>query len=178
MAICPYCKDSVIESEAWFCPACDATHHLECWEANEETCSVYGCESRPESRLLGCPFCEEAYPAERKVCMLCNSPLMNSQECSEFVERYKWNTLDLPEDANILLTMGYLRNNGVIARMSKKAPISMFGIHRRSSLMVAEDQTDLAQGLLNELFERFTNCEKCGHVLYLDEENCSFCESI
>src|SRR3990172_3418639 len=101
MATCPYCKDSISESEAWFCPACDASHHVECWEANDETCSVYGCASEPTTRLLGCPFCEEAYPAERKICMLCDSPLMRSQECFDFVAGHEWETLPLPEYTNI-----------------------------------------------------------------------------
>ena len=119
MTICPFCKDSVSDLDAVQCPTCDAAHHEECWEANGETCSVYGCKSSIEEGLLGCPWCEEIYTVVRRFCMVCNQPLMNAREYRNFMERYDWVRLKLPEDQNILLTAGYLRNRGVVARINK-----------------------------------------------------------
>ena len=173
---CPYCKDSVSEPEAVYCPACDAIHHPDCWESNGRRCSVYGCESISDDLLLGCPWCEEVYSSERKNCMICNSPLMTPEECIAFIERHEWRRLRLPDENNVALSAGYLRNNGVIARISKIAPVSMFRIGQRTSLWVVEEQEEMATRLIQELRQRFTNCPQCGHVLLIEEEECSYCD--
>lgn len=173
---CPYCKDSVSEPEAVYCPACDAIHHPDCWESNGRRCSVYGCESTSDEPLLGCPWCQEAYSDGRKNCMICNSPLMTPDECIAFVDRHEWMELRLSDETNASLTAGYLRNNGVITRISKRAPISMFRIGQRASLWVVKEQEQMASRLLQELLQRYTYCSECSHVLFQDEQECSYCD--
>jgi hypothetical protein len=174
MAVCPYCKDTVSEPEAWFCPTCDAAHHIECWESNQQMCSVFGCKSRPEETLLGCPFCEET-SAEHQTCSSCGQRLMNATEIGEFLDSYEWEQLPTESDWNPVLTAGYLRNSGITARISKKAPVSMFGLNSKISLWVPVDQKAQAQDLLGTLAQRFQPCPNCGHTLFIDEEECSFC---
>jgi len=87
--------------------------------------------------------------------MTCNSPLMTPRQCAEFVARYDWVPLRLPEDANLLLTAGYLRNYGITARISRRAPISMFGIGPRITLLVDAQQEGSALELLRELSVRY-----------------------
>jgi hypothetical protein len=178
MTTCPFCKDSVSSLEAVLCPACEAAHHEECWEANGETCSVYGCKSNlKQERLLGCPWCDEVYTVGRRFCMICNQPLMNSRDYRSFLEGHDWIPLKLPDHQNILLTAGYLRNHGVVARINKgnrSFVTNMLGIPSVESLMVAAEDRETAISLMQDLSVRFTNCETCGHVL-AQEENCSYC---
>lgn len=175
MGICPYCKDSVSPAEAVYCPSCEAPHHIECWTSNQDRCSVYGCESRQEDRWLGCPWCDEFYPAERKICMLCNMPLMTIEDFRNFVEEHDWVSLGPDYASAAPLVTGYLRNQGVMARISKKAPISMFGIAGQQSVLVLPEHKDWAMKLIRELYERSRNCDQCGHVLFQGEESCSYC---
>ena len=172
--VCPYCKDVVSEVDAIRCPSCEAAHHSDCWVAHGETCSVYGCEAYFSEAVLGCPWCEEVYQGRRN-CMVCDSPLMSPQQCLAFVKSYDWVPMPLCGDADALLAAGYLRNSGVLARLSKKPPISMYPIGQVLSLWVVREQEDLAKRLMRELFERFTSCAHCGHVLFIDEQDCSYC---
>jgi hypothetical protein len=177
MTTCPFCKDSVSDLDAVQCPTCDAAHHEECWEANGETCSVYGCKSSIEEGLLGCPWCEEMYTVARRFCMVCNQPLMNAREYRNFMERYDWVRLKLPEDQNILLTAGYLRNRGVVARINKGTrgiAAGMLGFRATPTLEVPMEEEELAHDFIRELSDNFTECDVCGHVL-MREEECSFC---
>jgi TM2 domain-containing membrane protein YozV len=54
-AICPYCNSRVDPSGETIeiCPACDAQHHVECWQENGG-CTVYGCTAAPpdEPKLI------------------------------------------------------------------------------------------------------------------------------
>jgi RNA polymerase subunit RPABC4/transcription elongation factor Spt4 len=175
MAICPYCKDIVPEPEATLCPACNASHHRECWEANQGTCSVYGCESKAEGALMGCPFCEEVYTPGRRTCAICGEPLMDSRGFADFLERYEWQRLTTEEEWNPVLAAGYLRNNGIVARLSKKAPVSMFGVSGKVTVWVPTDQARDAVALMENLSHRFRSCPACGHALFIDEEECSYC---
>lgn len=173
---CPYCKDTVPEEDAVYCPACDSAHHEECWESNQSSCSVYGCESYAESdRVLGCPWCEEVFSSERRVCMFCNSPLLKPAEYRDFLDKYEWVELKLEEGANASLTAGYLRNHAVVARVKRRAPVSMFRIQEKASLWIADEHLETARRLIHELSEQHTYCPQCGHVLYIEEEDCSFC---
>lgn len=101
---------------------------------------------------------------------------MTPEECIAFIDRHEWRQLRLPDENNVALTAGYLRNNGVIARISKMAPVSMFRIGQRTSLWVVKEQEEMAERLIQELRQRFTNCPRCGHVLLVDEEQCSYCD--
>jgi len=174
MTTCPYCKDAVPEMEAVYCPSCEAVHHAECWEGNGEMCSVYGCKSKAPESLLGCPRCEEVYINERKTCMICNLPLMTPEECLRFVENHNWVRFPLLDTFNPMLAAGYLRNNGIMARISKKAPISMFQIGFKSTLWVTQEQSETASALMTQLADRIVHCPECGHVLFRNEE-CSYC---
>lgn len=107
--------------------------------------------------------------------MSCNSPLMTPDECVDFVDKYDWVPAQVFEESNPQLTAGYLRNNGIIARISKKAPISMFRIGQKSSVWVPREQEETAKRMIQELASRYTYCPQCGHVLLVDEEECSFC---
>ncbi len=176
MAVCPYCKDSVTEQEAWFCPTCDAAHHTECWSSNQQLCSVYGCKSRPEEALLGCPYCEETSVGSEKRCNTCGQPMMNSSEIADFLDLHEWVILPTENDWNPVLTAGYLRNSGIIARLSKKAPVSMFGMNPKITLWIPAEQSKEARELLGNLAEKFHACPDCGHTLFIDEEECSFCK--
>ena len=175
MSVCPYCKDHVSEPEPWFCPTCEAAHHMECWESNQQTCSVYGCKSRAEDELLGCPFCEQAFAGNHTNCINCGQPLMNATQIAAFLDRYEWEVLDDDTDWNPVLTAGYLRNSGIPARLSKKTPISMLGLHPRITILVPAEQADEAKNLLGTLAQKFQPCPECGHTLFIDEEDCSFC---
>ena len=175
MPVCPYCKDVVAEPEALFCPVCDAAHHAECWESNQETCSVYGCKATADETLLGCPFCEEATAGGPGRCNSCGQPLMNATEIARFLDSHQWAILPTENDWNPTLTAGYLRNSGILARLSKKAPVSMFGFGPKITLWVPVEQLEEAQALLGTLSGRFQPCPSCGHTLFIDEEECSFC---
>jgi hypothetical protein len=177
MALCAYCKDSVLEEEsARFCPSCDASHHEECWEANFGVCSVFGCESKfEESVLLGCPYCEETYDSGKRHCDICGEPLMNPREFADFLNRYRWEKLPSDRDGNPVLAAGFLRNHGILARVSKKVPISMFHLSGGGSILVPAEQAEEAKELIKNQAGRFRSCEGCGHILFIDEEECSFC---
>ena len=175
MAVCPYCKDTVPEQGAWFCPTCNAAHHTECWDANQRMCSVYGCKSISEEILLGCPYCEEASLGGRGICNTCGEPLMSASEVSDFLARYDWEILPTETSWNPVLTAGFLRNNGITARISKKAPISMFGFNSKITVLVPSEQAEDAQTLMGTLAEKFQPCPECGHTLFIDEEECSYC---
>jgi hypothetical protein len=175
MAVCPYCKDIVPEQEALFCPVCVAAHHPECWESNQQTCSVYGCKLPVDETLLGCPFCEETAAGAQKRCNSCGQPLMNASEIAEFLDSHEWQILPTENDLNPALTAGYLRNSGILARLSKRAPVSMFGFSPRITVWVPVEQMEEAQALLGMLSGRFQPCPSCGHTLFIDEEECSYC---
>jgi|GEM_PF-4729818 len=177
MAVCAYCKDSVLEEEACFCPSCDASHHQECWDANLGECCVFGCDSKPEEDvLMGCPYCEETYlSGKKKRCNICGEPLMTSREFANFLNRYDWEKLPPNGAWNPVLAAGFLRNHGIVARLSKKVPISMFGLAGGISVWVPTDQATDARDLMGSLAERFRSCDACGHALFIDEEECSFC---
>lgn len=174
MQTCPYCRDRV-DGDAIECPACGTPHHQECWIANEATCSVFGCDSRSAENLLGCPWCDEVYPANRINCMVCNAALMSPPAYLEFLNRYEWEPLPLNKNENPLLTAGYLRNHGLVVRMQKRAPISMFGLRQPAKLWVAYEDQETSKRLLAELSESWTRCIICGHVISRDERDCSFC---
>lgn len=40
---CPYCRLEIANTDAVICSACKAFHHGECWEINQNRCSVHGC---------------------------------------------------------------------------------------------------------------------------------------
>ena len=138
-------------------------------------CSVYGCKSRTEAILLGCPYCEEASLGDRTTCNTCGEPLMNATEVAAFLSDHEWETLPTEMKWNPVLTAGFLRNNGVTARLSKKAPISMFGFNPKITVLVPVEQISEAQTLLETLAEKFQPCPRCGHTLFIDEEECSYC---
>jgi hypothetical protein len=109
--------------------------------------------------------------------MVCNQPLMNAREYRNFIERYDWVQLKLPEDQNILLTAGYLRNRGVVARINKGSrgiAAGMLGFRAAPTLEVPNEEVELAHDFIRELAENFTQCKDCGHVL-MREEVCSYC---
>lgn len=172
--ICPYCKDSVLEDEAVLCPSCEAAHHPECWEDNAGTCSVFGCESKFEEGVLGCPWCGDVYiHRDVAACLRCGSPLMTPAEFRRVIEDTEWVVLPLEEDANPELVCGYLRNNSVQARLERRPGVSML-LARRPVLHVAREDEAFAIRLLREQAERFTRCRGCGHLLAHDEE-CTYC---
>jgi RNA polymerase subunit RPABC4/transcription elongation factor Spt4 len=177
MAVCAYCKDSIDEEDACYCPSCDASHHQECWTANLDTCSVFGCEYKQEGEeiLMGCPYCEETYPAGQKVCNTCGTPSMTPREFAGFLDRYEWAKLPTENDWNPVLTAGFLRNQGILARVSKKVPISMFGFSGGASVWVPVEQVTAALNLIENLADRFRSCDTCGHILFIDETECSYC---
>jgi uncharacterized membrane protein YhaH (DUF805 family) len=43
---CPYCRETVAESEGLRCPTCKTPHHSDCWQENGG-CTVFGCEHAP-----------------------------------------------------------------------------------------------------------------------------------
>jgi hypothetical protein len=43
---CPYCRESISDSELVECPTCHAPHHRDCWIENGG-CTVFGCENAP-----------------------------------------------------------------------------------------------------------------------------------
>lgn len=175
MSVCPYCKDIVGDQDAWYCPICETPHHAECRESNHGMCSVYGCKSRSDDEMLGCPICEEAYSGHHTHCVNCGQPLMTATEIADFLERYQWEILPSESDWNPILTAGYLRNNGIVARLNKKTPISMLGLSPKISVLVPSEQLEEARNILGTLAERFQPCPDCGHTLFIDEEECSFC---
>jgi hypothetical protein len=138
--------------------------------------TMAGLEDYLLSGLAGCPWCGEFYH-NRASCLICEAPLMTSDEYREFIGSHDWISLPLGNDADALLAAGYLRSSGVLARLSKTPPISMYPIGNFRVLWVARDQEDHARSLMRELFERFTNCARCGHVLFIDEQGCSYCEA-
>jgi hypothetical protein len=100
---------------------------------------------------------------------------MNASAIAEFLDSHEWVILPTDDDQNPVLTAGYLRNSGILARLSKKAPVSMFGFGPKVTLWVPVEQMQEAQTLLGTLSERFLPCPSCGHTLFIDEEECSFC---
>ena len=175
MSVCPYCKDRVEDNEAWFCPTCDAAHHVECRESNHGMCAVYGCKSRPEEGLLGCPICEQAFSSDHATCIECGQPLMTAEQIAEFLDRYEWKPLPTDNDWNPALTAGYLRNSGIVARLSKNVPVSMLRFDAKVTVWIPAEQVEEARKLLKSLAERFQPCPDCGHTLFIDEEDCSYC---
>ena len=135
-----------------------------------------GLEDYLKAGLVGCPWCEEFYQ-KRTNCVICEAPLMSSEEYRDFISSHEWISLPLANDADALLASGYLRSSGVLARLSKTPPISMYPIGNFRVLWVAREQEECARSLMRELFERFTNCASCGHVLFIDEQGCSYCEA-
>lgn len=124
---------------------------------------------------MGCPWCDEVYPADRSTCMTCNSPLLSPTAYLEFLDNYQWRPLRLTEGEDPLLTAGFLRNHAMVVRMEKRAPISMFGIRLPATLWVAFQDEEQATRLLEELKESYTRCIICGHVISRDDQDCSFC---
>lgn len=172
--ICPYCKDSVTEGEAVLCPSCEAGHHMECWEENGGTCSVFGCESKSGEAALGCPWCDEVYiHRDVAACLQCGSPLMTAREFRQVLESTEWVALELDEGANPDLVCGYLRNNSVQARLERRPGVSMM-LSRRPLLLVSRDDEAFALRLLREQAEQFIRCEGCGHILEHGEK-CTYC---
>lgn len=106
--------------------------------------------------------------------MVCNSPLMTRHQYQEFLEQYDWAPVSLEDSENPLLAAGYLRNNGIVARLEKRAPISMF-FHRKPLLLVSKEDASRTETLLRELQNQMTVCDDCGHVLTTDETECTFC---
>jgi hypothetical protein len=174
MQICPYCKDYVLD-DVIECSACGAGHHPDCWAANDEVCSVFGCDSRSAEGVAGCPWCDEIYGVARNACLICNSPLLTPAAYFEFLESHVWTLLPLNLDTNATLAVGYLRNNGVVARIQKGTPISMFGLQGSPRLWVSADDEEYAGRLLQELRDNYTHCIICGHVVTREESDCSFC---
>ncbi len=43
---CPYCRETVEESEGMACPECKTPHHHDCWDENKG-CTVFGCIKAP-----------------------------------------------------------------------------------------------------------------------------------
>jgi uncharacterized membrane protein YhaH (DUF805 family) len=43
---CPYCRESIVETDLAECPACHTPHHQDCWMENGG-CTVFGCEHAP-----------------------------------------------------------------------------------------------------------------------------------
>lgn len=107
--------------------------------------------------------------------MICNGPLMTPVSYLEFIQRYRWVPLSLSEDENALLTAGYLRTHGVVVRLEKKAPISMFGPAPQAGVLISEQDMEYATTLLEELKQNFTRCIICGHILSKEDQDCSFC---
>ncbi|MCI0412385.1 hypothetical protein L0222_06235 [bacterium] len=100
---------------------------------------------------------------------------MNSSEVAEFLARHEWEILPTEASWNPVLIAGFLRNNGITARISKKAPISMFGINPKITVLVPAEQAEDAQTVMGSLAEKFQTCPGCGHTLFIDEEECSYC---
>ena len=100
---------------------------------------------------------------------------MSASEVSDFLARYDWEILPTETSWNPVLTAGFLRNNGITARISKKAPISMFGFNPKITVLVPSEQAEDAQTLMGTLAEKFQPCPECGHTLFIDEEECSYC---
>lgn len=107
--------------------------------------------------------------------MVCSSALLSPAAYFDFITRYNWEPLRLTEGENPLLTAGFLRNHGMVVRMQKRAPISMFDIRQPAILWVAFQDEENAKRLLTELKESYTRCIICGHVISRDDQDCSFC---
>jgi hypothetical protein len=176
MAACPYCKDQVEGRKVVTCPSCETVHHQECWETNENVCSVYGCRSR-NGDVVGCPWCDEVYPyGEHSVCLNCSSPLMSPAEYSTFIRGAEWEKLNPEEYGNPILAQGYLRNNGIVARLDKVPSIYGY-FYSAPVLWVLSQHVQRARELLKDLQESLLYCETCGHVLDPEEPLCSFCQN-
>ena len=80
-----------------------------------------------------------------------------------------------PEEyGNPHLAQGYLRNNGIVARLDKVA--SVYGyFYSPPMLWILAEHLEQARKLLKSLEESLLYCEKCGHVLDPEEPLCSFC---
>jgi hypothetical protein len=176
MSTCPYCKGSVSDEQIIVCPSCDTIHHEECWQSNDQFCSVFGCRSRVGS-ASGCPWCDEVYLYDdRTTCMNCNSPLMSPAEYSTFIRGMDWVRLDLEENGNPYLTHGYLRNYGITARLEKRP--SLYGyLQFPPQLWVIRTELESARLLLKDLSESLLYCDDCGHVLDGEQSECTYCEN-
>jgi hypothetical protein len=174
MSTCPYCKGEVKDEQIIVCPSCETIHHEECWQSNDEFCSVYGCRSRDGS-ALGCPWCDEVYLYDDSAtCRNCNSPLMSPAEYSTFIRGMDWVRLDLEADGNPYLTHGYLRNYGITSRLEKRP--SLYGyLYLPPQLWVIRTELESARLLLKDLSESLLYCDVCGHVLDSESE-CTYCE--
>ena len=100
---------------------------------------------------------------------------MTPREFADFLDRYEWQKLPTGSDRNPILTAGFLRNQGILARVSKKVPISMFGFSGGASVWVPVEQVSAAIELIANLADRFRSCDTCGHILFMDEAECSYC---
>jgi hypothetical protein len=99
---------------------------------------------------------------------------MTSQEYFNFVQGHDWIRVPTSEDLNPLLAMGYLRNFGIAARIERRPPVSML-LSRPPLLLIAQEDELAGREMLQELSESFVPCEKCGHILKMDEPTCSYC---
>ena len=106
--------------------------------------------------------------------MVCSGPLMSRKQYGEFLDRYEWVPLSLSSDQNPLLTAGFLRNNGIVARMQKGIPVSMF-FPVAAKVFVAQEHAASAQEMLSDLKKNIRTCPGCGHLLMPEEEECSYC---
>ena len=100
---------------------------------------------------------------------------MTATEIAQFLDGHSWEMLPAENDWNPILTAGYLRNGGILARVSKKPPVSMLGLGQKITLWVPAEQVAEARALLETLADRFQPCPECGHTLFIDEEECSYC---
>ncbi|MGH2958782.1 MAG: SPOR domain-containing protein [Solirubrobacterales bacterium] len=55
---CPYCRFEVRNEDAVACDACQASHHVDCWDDNGG-CAVYGCVNSPKHDAA-----DEMHPAK------------------------------------------------------------------------------------------------------------------
>lgn len=100
---------------------------------------------------------------------------MTLEDFWNLVEEHEWESLGPEYAAAAPLVAGFLRSQGVTARVSKQPPISMLGIAGKQSVLVLPEHQDWAITLLRELYEQSKNCDRCGHVMFLGEEDCTFC---
>jgi hypothetical protein len=99
---------------------------------------------------------------------------MSPAEYSTFIRGAEWVKLPAEVYGNAYLTHGYLRNNGIVARLDKVP--SLYGyFFWPPALWVLSEDHDRARELLQSLQESLLYCEKCGHVLDPEEPRCTFC---
>jgi hypothetical protein len=101
---------------------------------------------------------------------------MSPAEYSTFIRGAEWEKLDPEEYGNPHLAHGYLRNNGIVARLDKVP--SVYGyFYSPPVLWVLSQHIERARELLKVLQESLLYCETCGHVLDPEELLCSFCQN-